>query len=251
MDYLKGYLSVLPKYDRQQVEQLLQENMDLLEVKVVTKEEFEALLQQLANRKDKVTTLEPTGEKVDAEHLNTMHSNVALDLKRLYNSHLIVEKVIANYNRILKGTLEDIQREVDSLSTRVAELDLKAKGEDGLVVKTYGFQEKDKNLYMETNNKDTESLFLDRDGKTVLKTAEINRTFQQYYLSLPIKEVEKALYDKSGIVTAKIEVLEFNKDKAITDINHPIEHAIDGALESYWAQAIRTNGPAYTDMKKK
>lgn len=135
MEYLHNYLSVLPDYDRKEVEQLVQENMDLFDVKVITKEEFEALIQQLANRQEKVTTLTPTDEKVDAEHFNQLHSNVALDLKRLYNSHLIIEKVIANYDRILRGTLDDVKREVDSLSTRVEELNLKAKGEDGLVVK--------------------------------------------------------------------------------------------------------------------
>ena len=109
MEYLNNYLSVLPNYDRKEVERLLQENMDLFDVKVITKEEFEALIQQLANRKEKVTTLTTTGEKVDAEHFNQIHSNVALDLKRLYNSHLIIEKVIANYDRILRGTLDDVK----------------------------------------------------------------------------------------------------------------------------------------------
>ena len=55
MEYLQNYLSVLPEYDRQQVEQLIQSNMDLLDVKAITKEEFEALLQQLANQTEKVT----------------------------------------------------------------------------------------------------------------------------------------------------------------------------------------------------
>ncbi|MES9681794.1 hypothetical protein ABWK22_02515 [Gottfriedia acidiceleris] len=248
MEYLQNYLSVLPDYDRKEVEQLLQENMDLFDVKVVTKEEFEALLQQLANRQEKVTTLTPTGEKVDAEHFNDMHSSVALDLKRLYNSHLIVEKVIANYDRILRGTLDDIQREVDSLSTRVEELNLKAKGEDGLVVKTYGFEEKEKNLYMETDREQYAHLFLDRDGKS-LPTAALNRSFQQHYLSLPIKEVENALQDSNGTTTAKIEVV-YQAPNVITDSNHPLVYAIDNSLESYWAQAVKTNSPAYTEIKK-
>lgn len=248
MEYLHNYLSVLPNYDRKEVEQLLQENMDLFDVKVITKEEFEALIQQLANRQEKVTTLTPTGEKMDAEHFNQMHSNVGLDLKRLYNSHLVIEKVIANYDRILRGTLDDVKREVDSLSTRVEELNLKAKGEDGLVVKTYGFEEKEKSLYMETDRDQYAHLFLDRDGKS-LPNASLNRSFHQHYLSLPIREVENALQNPNGATTAKIEVV-YQAPNSISDRNHPLEHAIDDSLETYWAQAVKTNAPAYTEITK-
>lgn len=250
MDYLLNYLSVLPQYDRREVEQLIQENMELFEVKVITKEEFEALLQQLANPRQKVTVLESTGRQLDAEHFNRMHSNVALDLTRLYQSHLVVEKVLANYNRILKGTLDDIQREVDSLSIRIEELNLKAKSEDGLIIKTYGFEEKDKSLYMETDRSKHANLFLDRYGRT-LPNAELNRSFHQRYLSLPVKEIENALHDANGVVTAKIELIESQyPTQVISDDNHPIAHAIDDSLETYWAQAIVTNQPAYSEMKK-
>ncbi|PFK99787.1 hypothetical protein COJ01_17090 [Priestia megaterium] len=248
MEYLQNYLSVLPDYDRKEVEQLIQDNMDLFDVKAITKEEFEALLNQLANRSEKVTTLEPTGDKVDAEHFNTMHSNVALDLKRLYNSHSILEKVIANYDRILRGTLDDVKREVDSLATRVEELNLKAKGEDGLVIKTYGFDEKEKNLYMETDRNKYAHLFLDRDDKP-LPNAELNRSFQQHYLSLPIREVENALQDSSGKVTAKIEVQTVSPN-VITDENHPLKYAIDESKDTYWAQAVKLSEPAYTETTK-
>ncbi|MFE4029131.1 hypothetical protein ACFX4N_23540 [Priestia sp. YIM B13551] len=248
MEYLQNYLSVLPDYDRQQVEQLIQSNMDLLDVKAITKEEFEALLQQLANQTEKVTVLEPTDEKVDAEHFNNMHSSVALDLKRLYNSHLVVEKVMANYDRILRGTLDDIKREVDALTTRVEELNLKAKGEDGLIVKTYGFDEKDKNLYMETDRDKYAHLFLDRDNKP-LQSAELNRSYQQHYLSLPIRVVENALQDSNGKSTAKISV-EYSELNVIKDSNHLVKNAIDESLNTYWAQAVRLSAPAYTDIKK-
>lgn len=248
MEYLQNYLSVLPDYDRKEVETLIQENMDLFDVKVITKEEFEALLQQLANRKEKVTSLEPTGEKVDAEHFNTMHSNVALDLKRLYNSHLVVEKVMANYDRILRGTLDDIKREVDSLSSRVEELNLKAKGEDGLIVKTYGFEEKEKNLYMETDRSQFAHLFTDRDGKS-LPSATLNRSFHQHYLSLPVREVQNALQTSTGKVTARIEST-YHAPNTITDRNHALGHAIDDSMETYWAEAIKTNSPAYTEIPK-
>lgn len=249
MEYLQNYLAVLPEYDRSEVERLVQENMELFDVKVITKEEFEALIHKLSKRQEKVTVLTPTGEKVDAEHFNEMHANTALDLSRLYDSHLIVEKVMANYDRILRGTLDDIQREVDTLSMRVEELNLKAKGEDGLVVKTYGFEEKEKSLYMETDREKYRNLFVDRDGKEI-ETASINRSFHQHYLSLPIRMVENALQSKNGMKTASIQIVE-KPAGAKGSINHRITHAIDSSKESYWAQSVTTSSPAFTKMNKR
>ena len=249
MQYLQDYLSVLPNFDRAEVEKIIQENMELFEVKVLSKEEFEALIQQLATRQEQVTKLEPTGEKMDAEHFNNMHSNVALDLGRIYKSHLLVEKVIANYDRILQGSLDEIEKEINTLTTRIEELNLKAKGEDGLIVKTYGFEEADKSEHMETDTKSFAHLFTDRDGTTILPQAELNRSFHQHFLSLPLQVKEDAMHDSSGKVTAKIELM-YEPPNAISDANHPLSYAIDDSAESYWYQVVQSKAPAYTEISK-
>lgn len=51
LNYIQDYLAVLPQYDREQVEILIKDNIDLFEVKAISKEEFEALIQQLATKK--------------------------------------------------------------------------------------------------------------------------------------------------------------------------------------------------------
>lgn len=249
MDYLQNYLKVLPDYDRSEVERLIQENTDLFEVKVLSTEEFEALIQQLASTKEKVSKLKPTGDKLDAEHFNELHSNVSLDLSRLYDSHLTIEKVIANYDRILRGTLDDIQREVDSLATRVEELSLKAAGEDGLVVKTYGFEESSKSANVETNDSEYAHLFMDRDGVTKLPKASLNRSYHQHYLSLPLTSKEDALHGKNGATTATISVL-YQPPNAKGDSLHPLTHAIDDSSSTYWTQSVTMNSTAHTEISK-
>lgn len=249
MDYLQNYLSVLPEYDRSEVEQLIQENTDLFEVKVLSTEEFEALIQQLADTKEKVSELKPTGDKLDAEHFNDLHSNISIDLSRLYSSHLTVEKVIANYDRILRGALDDIQREVDSLATRVEELSLKAAGEDGLVVKTYGFEEANKSANVETNDTEYAHLFMDRDGVTKLPVASLNRSYHQHYLSLPLTTKEDALHNKNGVTTATIDIL-YQSPNAKGDSLHPLTHAIDASSNTYWTQTVTMKSTASTEISK-
>lgn len=248
MNYIQDYLSVLPQYDREQVEILIKDNIDLFEVKAVSKEEFEALIQQLATKKEKLTVHSSTGEYVDAEHFNNFHSNVALDLKSLYHSHMTTEKVIANYDRILSGTLEDIQREINELSARIEELNLKAKGEKGLIVKTYGFDEKDKHLYMENDREQYPHLFTDRDGSSI-EDAAILRSFSQYYITLPLRDAENALEDKNKNISAAI-TIEYARSDAKAVDNHPIAYAIDDSEETYWYQEVICDEPAYTKISK-
>jgi len=249
LNYIQDYLSVLPSYDRGEVEKLLAENMDLLEVKAVSKEEFEAMLQKLAIKKEKLTTHTATGERLDAEHFNTFHSNVAIDLKNIYQGHLTTENVIANYDRILTGTLEDVERQIKELALRIEELDLKTKGEDGLIVRTYGFDEKDKELYVETDRNKYAHLFTDRDG-TILEDVEMSRSFHQHYITLPLREVENALEDGNKRITAKISI-EYAREDARSDSNHPISYAIDDSLDTFWSQSVVCDEPAYTKIRKK
>lgn len=248
LDYLSSYLSVLPNYDREEVEKLVQENNDLFETKVITKEEFEALINKLSERQEKSTELEAVGEKLDAEHFNNMHASVDLDLSRLYDSHSIIEKVVTNYNRILQGTLDDVEREIKSLNRRVEELNLKAQGESNLILKTYGFEESDKDKHMEINDGSNSSLFLDRDGEE-LESASLNRSFHQHFLSLPVKTVDNALQDSGGRVRATISIVD-QPENVITNPNHSPKNAISGSDRDYWAQAVLSDSPITSRVKK-
>lgn len=249
MDYIQDYLAVLPQYDREQVEMILKDNLDLFEVKAISKDEFEALIQQLSTKKEKLTIHKPTSEYVDADHFNEFYSNVALDFKSLYHSHMTSEKVIANYDRILSGTLNDIQREVNELSTRIEELNLKASNENGLIIKTFSFDEKDKHLYIENDREQYPHLFMDRDGSEI-EDAAISRSFHQHYITLPLREVENALEDESNNISADISI-EYARLEAKEFANHPVAHAIDNSDETYWYQEIICDEPAYTKIPKK
>jgi hypothetical protein len=103
---------------------------------------------------------------------------------------------------------------------------------------------------METDRTKHSNLYLDRDGKP-LPTAELSRNYHQHYLSLPIQEKENALQDSNGMVTAKIQVFNAHTpEQVMSDDNHPVQHAIDASLETYWAQAVVTKEPIYSSMKK-
>lgn len=247
-EYLQDYLTILPSSDRKEVEELIRKNEDIFEIQVVNREQFEELIQVLAKGIAKISKLVKQGEKLDAEIFNSFFSGIGLDLENLYRQHLTAETVVANYDRILQGILEDMKRELAALRQRVYELDMRAKGEDGLLVRGYGFEEDNRGTYMETDIQQYGHLFTDRDGSMVPQS-ELEKDYHQHYLSLPkIKEVD-CLRNSSGRITASISVDE-HQGMAIESKEYDISKAIDDSLDTYWAEVIVADAPIEGRMNK-
>jgi hypothetical protein len=241
--YLQGFLTIFPEYERKQVEKFLTDNKDVYEIQAVNEEQFEELLTMIQKELKKITALTKQGDTMDAQAFNQFFSAVDVDLKRLYTQHLRTETVVANYDRILKGLLEDMYREVQSLRKRVEELDMKAKGEQGLIVIGYGFEEEKRSEIMETDRGNYSNLFRDRDPMgTELPDVGLVRDYHQHYLMLPVTNKVDCTKDEGGRVTAKINIIERVGLPVVNPI-YPIGQAIDTAEETYWSEAIVMDAP--------
>ena len=245
--YLQDYLTILPQSDRQEVEKILTLNQELYEIQVINEEQFKELIGVLSKGIEQVTKLSKEDDKLEAKVFNQFFSGVSLDLENLYQRHLTTETVIANYDRILHGVLEDMRREVLKLQQRVAELDMRARGEEGLYIKSYGFEEERKSECMETDRIQYRHLFTDRDG-TIVDDAVLERDYHQHYLALPKTQVVDALRD-NGRITATVEVVE-RRGIPVTSSEHDLIQAIDGSLETYWAEVVVADSPIETKMTK-
>lgn len=242
-NYLQGFLAIVPEYERKQVEKFLTENRDVYEIQAVNEEQFEELLALIQKELKKITVLVKQGDKVDAESFNQFHSAVDVDMQRLYAQHLRTETVVANYDRILNGLLEDMYREVNNLRQRVQELDMKAKGEQGLIVVGYGFEEEKRSEFMETDHINYDKLFCDRDPMaTRLTNAALVRDFHQHYLTLPITNKVDCMKDSTGNVTASVKVVE-RHGIPVVDISHGIDMAGDASDSTFWVESIVSDAP--------
>lgn len=242
-EYLEGFLTILPAYEKEQVEKIITENQDVYDIQAVNEDQFQQLLQILERGINKVTTLIKQGDKLDAESFNQFYSSVDVDLKRLYVQHLRTEKVVTNYNRILKGLLGDLYREVQVLRQKIEELDMRAKGEEGLLVIGYGFEEETRSEYTESNREDYINLFRDRDPlATILQDATLVRDYHQQYLMLPNTSQTNCMRNEDDKVTASIEILE-RRGVVVTDPTHTLDLAIDTGEGTYWAETIVLDAP--------
>lgn len=246
-DYLKGYLEVLPPYQRQRIEEILKDNEGLYQIQSVTEEQFRAVINQLAEEHKPVTTYVPQIDKLDADLFNSFFSNVHIDLNLLFLETLLIESATVNYERIFDGIISDLNKEVKSLRDKVESLRLVGEGEDGLIVEKRSFES---STEMEDRDKFS-SLFVDRDG-TSIPSAAFENKHDQYFIALAKTNQTDALRDEQGTPTAVIKIEDRRGVPVKIDMpeRYRLENAIDSSPDTYWAEVVLVDEPINSEMKK-
>lgn len=246
-NYLAGYLQVLPEYQRQQIENILNDNKSLYNIQNVSEEEFAEMMRQLAVDHTPLTINTPQTDKLNPDLFNSFFSSVYMDLNMLFIENQLIESATTNYDRIFEGIISDLNNEINTLREKVDSLKLLNEGEDGLIVEKRSFESATE---MEDPNK-FPSLFVDRDGTPAVPVA-FERVHDQYFCALSKTLTTDVLHDDQGTTTATI---------AITDrrgtpirVNNPsrykLENAIDGSTDTYWAEVVLVPEPINIGMNK-
>lgn len=238
MGLLEDYLKVLPRVEKERIEALLKSEEELFEIKGLTEEQFEQLVEYLAIEKQKVTEKVELSETIKAEEMNLFFADVAIDLLHLFEEQNLLEGAARNYDRIFSGVLDDIRREVRALERREQELWLENKGEDGLVVRSYGFDVSEKSLAAEMRDQTNEYLFVDRDGGR-LEDISFERSYHHHYASLPKDDEKNRLVNENGQVTARLTV-DYENIGAIdmSGYGYGPEKALDGSDDTYYMHIV-------------
>ena len=246
-DYLKGYLEVLPEFQRRRIEDILKDNQNLYNISSVTEEQFKEIIDQLAVDHKPLTAFTPQIEKLDDELYNSFFTNVHVDLNLLFLESLLIESATTNYERIFDGIISDLDKETKALRQRVESLRLVNEGEDGLVVEKRSFES---TTEMEDRTKFS-SLFVDRDG-TSIPSIVFERKHDQYYGALAKTKETDCLRDEQGTATAKIEIAD--RRGVPISVNNPtryqLANAIDASQETYWAEVVLVDEPINSSMYK-
>lgn len=247
-DYLKGYLEVLPAYQRAKIQDIIRDNTELYQFTDISEEEFKEMMDRLAKDHQQLTRVIPQEDKVDPDLYNAYYSNVHVDLNLMFMENHLIESALANYGRIFDGIISDLNKEVGTLREKVNSLRLVNEGEDGLIVKSYSFDTKEQ---METDISKYSHLFTDRDGSEI-PVSVIERNHDQYYITLSKTQEIDLVRDKEGRATASIEIVDRRGTpvKTTSESKYSLDKAIDGSEETYWAEVVLVEQPLNVSMEK-
>lgn len=246
-NYLNGYLEVLPPYQRQKIEEIIEENRSLYGITEVTEDAFRKLIEELAKSHQPASAMVPQVDRLDPELYNTYKMNMHIDLNALFLETLMMESAVANFESIFDGILSELEQAVGALKERVDGLRSIRPGEYGANIRKETFESKN-SMADEVRYP---NLFTDRDG-TIVTPARFERQHDQYYITLPKTKQVDALRPR-GIPTATIEVVE-RRGRPVHINDGPeryhLDNAIDGNPSTYWAEVVLVDAPIKSEMRK-
>lgn len=239
MSYLNNYLKIIPKADADIIRQNIAENTELFEIKNLSEQDYEALIDYLINSEGSITKPIAVSDTITAEELNKFYSNVAMDLHKIFPEQNNIERLGTNYERIYEGHLEELSNEIEKIRYSVDRLSNKEALEENLVIRSYSFEPDLRSENSESYTEDTAYLYTDRDGSAAAPARQ-EKLFHTYHLTLDKTEEVDLLVNENGITTAKLEVV-YQSPYVVSSDNpeYDIMKAMDGDSATFWRSVAR------------
>jgi hypothetical protein len=244
--YLDDFLLTLPQTQRQQLMELLEikQKEGYIKSDVEMRLELERLLKELDqyNGQPQFKARHQSGQTNSADY-NANLEEISFDLMTLFSSSNQIDRLLSDNHLLSRSLLADIRKKIYALDSRVEKYKLMIKNSDGFVE---GVHEQFKApQYTETNEEALMLLRKDRYGQYLNnKYAAANIADG---LQLASYETIDQLKNPYGRKLATIKVLNRTGTVA-TNNDHPVEMAIDGSQESYWAEVILADEPITHDI---
>lgn len=239
MSYLNNYLKIIPKADADIIRKNIAENTELFEIKNLSEQDYEALIEYLIKSDESITMPVDLSNAITADEMNQFYSDVAMDLHKLFPEQNNIEKLGNNYERIYEGHLEELANEIEKIRYSVDRLSNKETMEENTAVVSYSFEPDLKSENSEVYTEDTAYLYTDRDGSAA-GPAQQEKLFHTYHLTLNKVEEVDLLVNENGITTAKLEVV-YQSPHVVGNDNpeYDIMKAIDGDSATFWRSVAR------------
>ncbi len=235
-NYLNEFLLTLPQTQREKL-------MELLELKqregyIKSETEFKMEVERLLKTLDKqngqpIFKARPQSEKTNSADYNANLEEISFDLNTLFSASNQVDNLLNDNQRLSRSLLADIRKKIYALDSEVERQKLIMNNSDGFVEGVH--EQMRAAQYTESNEDNLLILQKDRFGQY------LNSKYKAEILSgsLQLSSYESAdqLKNPYGRKLSTIQVLNRTGSVA-TNTSNPVDNAIDGSQETYWAEII-------------
>jgi hypothetical protein len=244
--YLNDFLLTMPETQRQKLMELLalKQQQGLIKSEYELKAELDRLLKELDKRQGQPTfKARHQSDQTNSANYNANLDEIAFDLMALFSASNQVDQILNDNHLLSRSLLADIRKKIYILDSQVERLKLIMKNTDGYVE---GVHEQFKApQYTETDENALLILRKDRYGQ-YLDSKYMAENIADA-LQLASYETIDQLKNPYGRKLAKIQVLNRTGTVA-TNTKNPIDYAIDGSTETYWAEVILADEPITHDI---
>jgi hypothetical protein len=244
--FLDQFLLTMPETQRQKLMELLElkQRQGIIKSDFEVKLEMERLLKELDKRQGQPTfKARHQSEQTNSADFNTNLDEISFDLMALFSASSQIDQILSDNHQLSRSLLADIRKKIYVLDSQLQRYQLIMKNTDGFVE---GIHEQFKaSQYTETNETDLILLRKDRYGQSL--DGKYNAENVADSLQLASYVTIDQLKNPYGRKLAKIEVLN-RTGSAASNSKNPIDYAIDGSVESFWAEVILADEPITHDI---
>ncbi|WP_067923581.1 hypothetical protein [Alicyclobacillus shizuokensis] len=244
--YLDQFMLTMPATQRQKLLELLQlkQQLGYIKSEYELQLELDNLLKQLDARDGKPTFQARTQSGItNSTAYNQNFEEIAFDLNVLFGASDTIDRLLRDNQLLSRAALSDIRKQIFAMQSKLEQLKLTMKNTDGFVQGVH--EQFNVPQYTETDEQTLSLLRQDRFGQPV--PAIYNAQVVGGALQLASSESFDALRTAYGSNIATIKVRN-RVGPVATDNSHPVEYAIDGSTESYWAEAVLVDAPIQQDI---
>lgn len=239
--FLDDFLITMPTTQRKKLMELLElkKKEGLIRSNHELEAELQRLLADLDSRAGGPTFKARTQEKqTNSKDFNANFEEIAFDLATLFEASSTVERLMSDNKQLSRSLLSSIKKQVLTLQSKLERYSMLMKNTDGFVDgihETFTSPE-----YTESDEKALQTFRKDRFDKYL----DTSYSAEQIGEALQLAGVETIdqLKTSYGRRLARIEILN-RTGHASENPEHGIDKAIDGSLDTYWAESILVDQP--------
>lgn len=239
--FLDDFLITMPTTQRRKLMELLdlKRKEGLIRSNYELEAELERLLADLNGQEGGPTfKARPQDKRIESKSYNENMNEIAFDLTTLFDASANIERLMQDNKQLSRSLLSSIKKNIMTLQSKMERHKMLIKNTDGFID---GIHEQfNAPEYTETDEKNLQTLRKDRFDKYLDSTHSAENIGDA--LQLAGVETIDQLKTNYGRRLAKMEIL--NRTGAPSENpEHGVDKAIDGSLDTYWAESILVDQP--------
>jgi hypothetical protein len=239
--FLDDFLITMPTTQRRKLMELLdlKRKEGLIRSNYELQAELERLLTDLDSRQGGPTfQSRPQDKKIESKSYNANMEEIMFDLATLFEASSTIDRLMQDNKQLSRSLLSSVRKKIMTLQSKLERYKMLMKNTDGFID---GIHEQfNAPEYTETDEKVLQTLRKDRFDKYLDTTYSAENIGDS--LQLAGVETIDQLKTNYGRRLARMEVLN-RTGHSSENPDHGVDKAIDGSLDTYWAESILVDQP--------
>lgn len=245
--FLEDFLVTMPETQRKKLMELMnQSDQNMLRSPEQLKLELERLLNEIEKSNGGPTfQARQQNERIDSRSFNENMDEIAFDLASIFETSSVLDRFLTDNQQLSRSLLSDIQKKILTLQSSLKRYNLLVNGSDQFADVIH--EQFNAETYTETDEKMLKVLRRDRYNNyldSLYNTENIGDALQ-----LAGIETIDQLKTRYGQKLSRIKVRN-RIGYPSQNSEHGINKAIDGSLETYWAESVLVDEPIVQDINQ-